>query len=112
MYRYKIYKSDNKVIAVGSFAGKAVRGIAKCDPEDLFYTKIGEDLATARCENKIATKRVKHAELKKAEALKAFNEAKKFLDEMSAYYDKSVEQLAESQENLNRALDEVLSKTR
>lgn len=112
MYRYKIYRSNSKVVVVGSFAGKAVKGIAKCDPEDTFSTRIGEDLATARCENKIAVKRVKYAEAKKAAALKAFNEAKKFLDEMNVYYDKSVEQLSETQENLNRVLDEVLSNVR
>lgn len=112
MYLYKIHRSKNKVFAIGSFAGKPVRGIAKCDPEDTFSMRIGEDLATARCENKIAIKRVKYAEAKKAAALKAFNEAKKFLDEMNAYYDKSVEQLSEARENLNSVLDEVLSNVR
>lgn len=112
MSRYKIYKSENKVIVVGSFAGKPVRGIAKCDPEDLFYAKIGEDLATARCENKIALKRVKHAKERREAALKDFIEAKKSLADADTYYNKALEQEKKAQVDLTRALDEVLSKVR
>lgn len=108
MCRYKIYKSGFKVVAVGSFAGKAVRGIAKCDPEDTFYSKIGEELAMARCDTKIAAKRVKHAKAKREAALKAFNEAKAFLAKMDAYCERAAEQAKEAQDNLNKALDEVL----
>lgn len=31
--RYRFYVTDNKVICVSSYAGKTVRGVAKCDPQ-------------------------------------------------------------------------------
>lgn len=59
---YRIYHHGNEIVAVSSFAKKPVRGVAKCDPRDEFDHKKGEALAIARCDYKIAEKRVKKAE--------------------------------------------------
>lgn len=61
---YKIYHHDNEVIAVSTFAKRMVRGVAKCDPRDEFDHKKGEALAIARCDLKIAEKRMKRADEK------------------------------------------------
>lgn len=90
MYRYKFYNSDNKVVALGSFAGKTVRGVAKCDPADTFSLEDGKELAAARCEAKIAEKRAKCAFNKLVEAIRDFEKAKEHLDAMRKYYTKSV----------------------
>ena len=61
---YKIYHHDNEVIAVSTFAKRMVRGVAKCDPRDEFDHKKGEALAIARCDLKVAEKRMKRADEK------------------------------------------------
>ena len=61
---YKIYHHDNEVIAVSTFAKRMVRGVAKCDPRDEFDHKKGEALAIARCDLKVAEKRMKRADKK------------------------------------------------
>ena len=58
---YKIYHHDNEVIAVSTFAKRMVRGVAKCDPRDEFDHKKGEALAIARCDLKVAEKRMRQA---------------------------------------------------
>lgn len=58
---YKIYRHDNEIVAVSTFAKRMVRGVAKCDPRDEFDHKKGEALAIARCDLKVAEKRLKRA---------------------------------------------------
>lgn len=87
--RYRFYVTDNKVICVSSYAGKAVRGIAKCDPKDTFDLETGKKLAQMRCDYKIAQKRVLRARAKHAEATKALGDAREYQDKMQSYYDES-----------------------
>lgn len=76
MGRYKYYTNGvNKVVAVSSYAGKAVRGVAKCDPHDTFDYDKGVKIAKARCDLKIAEKRRARAVQKKLEASDAVNVA-------------------------------------
>ena len=48
------------VVAVASYAGKRVRGVAKCSEMDEFDLAKGEKLAAARCNLKIAKMREKN----------------------------------------------------
>lgn len=93
MNKYRLYNSENKVVAVSTYAGKPVRGIAKCDPADTFSLESGEALAVARCNEKIAEKRMKRAARKFAEAHEALVVAKRYYERMSKYYDDSVANL-------------------
>ena len=68
MDKYTFYTTKNKVIAVSTYAGKVVRGVAKCDPRDEFDLEKGKELAAARCGEKIAAKRFKNASRKYKEA--------------------------------------------
>lgn len=90
MYQYRYYGSDKTVVAVSTYAGKTVRGVAKCDPADEFTLETGKKLAGARCNVKIAARRVKNAENKRAEAIAALEAAQKRVAEMNAYYDDAV----------------------
>ena len=84
--KYTFYTDGaNKIIAVSTYAGKTVRGVAKCDPRDTFDSEAGEALAQARCASKIANKRYARAckEQKKAERAVAI--AQKRLEKMNAY---------------------------
>ena len=82
---YRIYESPNKVIAVSSFAGQTVRGVAKCNPADEFDPEKGAYLAAARCGVKIAEKRVKRAYSKVDEAKVAVDAAIAHLSDMMKY---------------------------
>ena len=50
----------NTVVAVASYAGKRVRGVAKCSDKDEFDLAKGEKLAAARCNLTIAKMREKN----------------------------------------------------
>lgn len=83
-YIYNI--AENKVVCVSHFAGRAVRGIAKCDTNcDTFDVESGKELSQARCDVKVAEKRAKRARQKVAEAVEAYEQAKKYLDKMHRY---------------------------
>lgn len=104
---YKFYKSDNKIIAISSFAGKTVKGVAKCDPEDTFSREFGEKLAAARCDKKVAFKRVKCANAKLLETVTEFEAAEKKLKFMTEYYGDSLRRLKESDDLVKKLLDSI-----
>ena len=97
---YRIYETPDKVIAVSSFAGQTVRGIAKCNPADEFDPEKGAALAAARCGVKIAEKRVKRAYSKVDEAKAIVDAAISHLSEMMKYQ-------ADAEANLNGAQFEL-----
>ena len=82
---YRIYETPNKVIAVSSFAGQTVRGVAKCNPADEFDFDKGAALAAARCGTKIAEKRMKRAYTKVDEAKAPLDAAINHYGEMLKY---------------------------
>lgn len=102
---YKIYRADNKVVAISTYAGKTVRGIAKCDPRDDFSDSFGEELATARCNAKVSVRRVKNAQKRLAEAAKALEAAQKQYDRMSAYYNDAIKLHTEADEAVYKLLE-------
>ena len=98
MYNYKYIENGNKIIALSTFAGKAVRGIAKCNPADTFNSETGRDLATARCANKIARKRVKRAEQKLHLATIELEKAQAFYSQMKQYHANALAELHETED--------------
>ena len=88
--KYKFYNDGkNKIVAVSTYAGKTVRGVAKCDPRDNFDMTKGEDLAMARCAEKIAAKRMRRAQNELAKAEHAATLAKRRVDKMKNYLNDS-----------------------
>ena len=61
-YKYKIDEDKRTVVALSTFAGKTVAGVAHCAPTDEFNVETGKKIAAARCSVKIAEKRMKRAE--------------------------------------------------
>ena len=86
MFNYKYIVNGNKVICLSTFAGKAVRGIAKCAPGDEFDVEKGKDLATARCAAKVAKRRYNRAMKKLEEAKIQAYAANDYLDKMLYYF--------------------------
>lgn len=79
-----------KIIAISTYAGKTVRGVAICDKNDEFSMNKGKELAAARCALKIAEKRVQRAIAKTDEAENMLYEARNYLDRMDDYLNDSV----------------------
>ena len=63
-----------------------MRGVAKCDPLDEFSFDEGKKLAAARCNEKVAHKRLKRAKNKMSEAENAYLEAKRHYEKMQEYF--------------------------
>lgn len=105
---YSFYQTkDNAVIAVSTYAGRTVKGVAKCDPTDTFDIEKGKDLAAARCGHKIAMKRLKRASQKYLEAEAAAHEAIEWLEKMRYYYMDSVDALDEATAELVNLADNM-----
>lgn len=102
--KYVFYTHKNKVIAVSTYAGKKVKGIAKCNPEDNFSLEKGKLLAAARCNAKVAMKRKKRAENKYCQAVAEMNKAKNHFKKMSSYLSEASSQSFEA----NKLIDEIL----
>lgn len=85
--RYRYYKDKtNKIIAVSSYAGKTVKGVAKCDPRDEYNEESGKKLAALRCGLKVATLREARAKKMVIEAQKKLTAAQNHYDKMSKYF--------------------------
>lgn len=104
--KYRFITSGNKVIALSTYAGKVVRGIAKCAPGDEFDIEKGKKIAAARCATKIAHKRVCRAAQKVEEAEIAFAKAQKFKNDMLLYLNESTRAITDCLMNEVDALDE------
>lgn len=85
--RYRYYYGPNKVVAISSYGGKTVRGVAKCAPNDTFNPDTGAELARARCDVKVAEKRYKRSLQKFDEAADLFEAAQDYYDRMTNYAD-------------------------
>lgn len=106
--KYQFYHNGRDVVvAVSSFAGDKVRGIAKVHPNDEFDLARGKEIAAARCDEKIAIKRLKRGYRK-------VDEAKVALERAQAEYEKAVTYMANAEANYNRSqfeLENIMSCT-
>lgn len=102
---YSIY-TDNETIVVAwsTYAGKTVKGIAKCDPRDVFDLEKGISIATARCNYKIAKKKRARAYKKYTNAREDFDNATNSLFDAQEYFQDSEYGLDEAHDKLILAL--------
>lgn len=86
--RYHTYTNNKDIVVVTStYAGKVVRGVAKCSPNDEFNLEYGEELAKARCDFKVAELRWKRAYSKLQEAMDEAVKAEAYRERMECYLD-------------------------
>jgi len=88
--RYRFYVDDavnpSTIYAISTYAGKTVRGVARCDSCDTFSEEKGKELAAARCEEKVARKRMNAAERKYKAALAQQEEINSYVQKVSEYF--------------------------
>lgn len=89
--KYKFYVTKNKVIAVSTYAGKTVRGVAICADSDTFDLEKGKQLAAARCNAKVAAKRLANAEAYYNELAQMLSEINNEFNSVCTYYKDSYE---------------------
>ena len=100
-YNYKyVVIPGKKVIAISTYAGRTVKGVAKCHPSDEFDVEFGKKLAAARCNEKIAGKRFQRATSKYNAAFDKMLEVEKEINDARVY-------LADSHKALTAARSEV-----
>lgn len=100
-HQHKDY-SGVETIAFSTYAGKPVYGKAICRVEDTYNEQTGEDLAVARCANKIARKRRARAEKLLARAQKQLEAAQKYVDDMTYYYQDACLEVDDTQADLDK----------
>ena len=102
--KYSYYIVGNKVIAVSTYAGKPVRGVAKCADEDTYSIETGKEIAAARCNAKVAAKRKKRAMKKYEDACAALAKAQRDFNSAVDYLKDSHELEKEANAELNKTL--------
>lgn len=107
--RYK-YQTDNKtiVVAISTYAGKTVRGIAKCDPEDAFDLEKGKELAALRCAKKIEKMRLNYLK----ESVSSLEMGKFFLEEEIRIVENMLRESKKDAKSIDRDLNKVLKELR
>ena len=91
--KYKFYTNGtNTVVCKSTFAKRVVAGVAKCNPNDQFSLEFGKQLAQARCDYKIAKKRLKYAKEQRFLSNKEMVEAER----------KHTQELDSARENVER----------
>lgn len=101
-HKYRIYTAnrDKTVIAVSSFAGKTVKGIAKCDPKDTPDLEKGITLAILRCDEKITAKKITRGKEKVETAAKE-------LEFAQTKYEKAIQYLVDADKAHTNAYQEL-----
>ena len=105
--KYRFYEGNGKVVAVSTYAGKTVRGVAKCDPRDEFDVEKGKALAAARCAERVAVKRQARAKAEFNRAYANFTKAQKRLEDMNVYMIDSKKAVITAKENINTILKDM-----
>ena len=103
-YTYSV--NGNTVYCIKHYAGRPVRGIAKCDPFDSFNLDDGKDLSRARCDVRIAEKRLKMKNKKVERAIEELQIAIKNAENAGRYQEEAVFALEEAR----KALAEIEAK--
>lgn len=104
-YTYHVFK--NTVYCITKYAGKTVKGIAKCDTSvDTFDETTGRTLAQLRCDKKIAQMSLNRAE----RALATAEDALAIAFENVHYKTDKYEAAAKSVSEISRQLEEFENK--
>ena len=114
-YDFKTYKQKNSdgttstvVIALTTYAGKVVKGVAKCTSSDTFDLEVGKKLAAARCDAKVCKKRKTRAEEKYGQARMAIENLETYARKMVNYYSDSRNEYYESLNRLKELEKELM----
>jgi hypothetical protein len=111
-YDFKTYEKTNSdgtkstvVIALTTYRGRVVKGVAKCMESDTFSLEMGKKLAASRCDLKVGSKRMRRLSNKAEEASKNLENAGRHFDKIRDSLDRAVEDYLCSVNRLNTIED-------
>lgn len=104
-YRYVMV--GRKIIALSTYAGKTVRGVAICSEHDQFDVEKGKALAAARCNEKVAAKRYERANQKLNNTLDEYNTVEDKLTQAGQYYHDAYLAYNEAAQHVDTLLKEL-----
>jgi plasmid stability protein len=99
---------SKRTIAFGAFMGRTVRATATCHPDDEYDAAFGEALAIARCNEKIAHKRLARAQFKSDEARAILRAAIEYVESMNEREAAAEDYFNEASAELNELLVQTL----
>lgn len=106
-YKFIILPEQKKVIALTSYAGKTVKGVAVCSEHDEFDVEVGKRLASARANVKVAMKRKARAEKKMEYFNKIIDDVEREYHELEAYFYMADERWENAIDELAGVLNDV-----
>lgn len=86
---YEIIHAGKKTIAIAHCHGKVVRGVAVCSEKDEFNPEIGEEIAIARCNFKIAKMKRNYFRDKSYEYIELINKLERCMSKIDEKYDEA-----------------------
>ena len=107
--KYRFYQHGNRIIAVSTYGGKTVRGVAICHPDDTFDIELGKRLAAARCNEKVAMKRYARATKQLETAMAEYAHADEHMHKMSDYRNDSFVAMNEASQAVDTLVAQVRS---
>lgn len=92
-YQYAFYERNGVkyIAAISSYKKRTVKGIAKCNPEDVYDEEFGKRLAEARCSKKINHLRSKDICKEYAKTLKNLVDIRVQLSKLIEIYSRSLD---------------------
>lgn len=106
-YQTKTKSGQDRIIAVTTYAGKTVRGVAICHENDTFSLETGKKIAAARCAVKVAELRLKRAERKRNKADTLAWTVQDYFDMMVYYQNDAEDALEEARNFLCDVMDKI-----
>lgn len=99
-YHFYYHAETNTIVCTTLYKGQMVRGIAKCNNEDIFDLDTGKKLAYLRCRQKFMRKKLRRAQ-------KVFNETYREVERAQRNLSKSGKFLDDSEDQLDVAIAEL-----
>ena len=100
-YKYYHSKRTNEVIAVSTYAGKIVKGKAKCNSADEFDFETGKKLAAARLSARVSRLRKQNASRLWLKAQDQFIKAQHYFKKMERYFCDACDEVKYTEAQLN-----------
>lgn len=114
-YNFVTYDKKNEdgtvtkvTVAMSTYSGRLVKGVAKCVSTDSYDPEVGKKLAAARCDAKVCKKRKTRAEEKYTEALVSLENLETYVRKMGNYYSDAKNEYDESLNRLKELEKELM----
>ena len=106
-YKYVIIPEKQMIIAITTYAGKTVKGVARCHDNDVWNEEIGKKIAAYKCNLKVQKKRLESLYASKAYTEMAIDFYVENLNQLEVLIDAATEALDDAVNKLDTTIDET-----